>query len=93
MNYRTPVVYDYPWDNPITKVACAVGVGWLAYIAISRSKRDERLPERRKKRQALTANSIDLQIDARNRAFGGKVPANPDVPWYSRHNFNRRRRK
>ena len=92
MNYRQPQIYNYPWDNPISKVAVAVGIGWLAYIAIARTKRDERLPERRKKRQSLTANSIDLQIDARNRAFGGTVPANPDVPWYSRHNYNRRRR-
>ena len=93
MNYTTPTINNFPYDNPVTKVACAVGVGWLAYVLISRSKRDSRLPQRRKQRQALTAGAIDNALDARNRALGGAVPANPKIPFYSRHNYNRRRRR
>ena len=93
MNYSTPVIRNFPYDNPVTKFACAVGLGWVAYVAISSAKRDDRLPQRRKDRQALTANDIDQAIDSRNRAYGGEVPANPDVPHYSRHNYSRRRRR
>lgn len=92
MNYTQNIVQDFPYDNPVTKIACAIGVLWLGYVVVGYSKRNERLPERRKHRQALTTNAIDNAIDARNRAFGGKVPSNPDIPFYSRHNYNRRRR-
>ena len=92
MNYAGKATYNFPYENPITKTACAIGVLWLGFMAVNYAKRNERLPHRRKTRQALTANSIDNAIDARNRALGGKVPSNPDVPFYSRHNYNRRRR-
>ena len=86
-------IYTTPFDNPYTKVACVLGVVWLGYIGIRYAKKDGHdSPQSRKSRQALTANSIDKQIDGRNRAYGGKVPSNPDIPFYSRHNYNRRRR-
>ena len=92
MNYTGKVIRDFPYENPITKTACAIGVLWLGFIAINYAERNERLPERRKNRQALTSNAIDNAIDSRNRALGGKVTSNPSVPFYSRHNYNRRRR-
>ena len=92
MNYRTPVINNFPYDNPITKVAGAVGIGWLAYLAISHAKSNEQTPQRRKDRQRLMSGPVDKAIDARNRAFGGPVAANPDVPHHSRQNYSRRRR-
>ena len=92
MNYRTPVINNFPYDNPVTKVACAIGIGWLAYIGISRAKANDKLPQRRKDRQRLMAGPIDKAIDSMNRAWGGPVEATPDVPHYSRHNYARRRR-
>ena len=92
MNYTQPVVQNYPYDNPFTKVACGIGALWVGFVAVNYAKRNEQTPQRRKHRQALTSNKIDNALDARNRAAGGKVPANPDVPFYSRHNYNRRRR-
>ena len=92
MNYRTPIINNFPYDNPVTKVAGAVGIGWLAYVAIRHAKRNEQIPKRRKDRQRLMAAPIDKAIDAMNRAYGGAVEANPDVPHYSRHNYGRRRR-
>ena len=92
MNYKTPVITNFPYDNPVTKFAGAVGIGWLAYMAISRAKRDDRLPQRRKDRQRLMSGPVDKAIDSMNRAFGGPVEANPDVPHYSRQNYGRRRR-
>ena len=80
MNYSTPVVRNFPYDNPVTKLACAVGLGWVAYVAISSAKRDDRLPQRRKHRQALTSNDIDKAIDSRNRAYGGRSPRIPTSP-------------
>ena len=92
MNYTQDIVQDFPYDNPLTKIACAMGVLWIGYVAIGYSKRTERLPERRKHKQAFGLNQIDKQLDSKNRALGGKVPSNPDVPFYSRQNYNRRRR-
>lgn len=94
MNYTSsqPIIQDYPYDNIFTKVACGVGVAWLAFIGIKHAKYADQLPQRRKGRQGLTSNNADLQIDSRNRAMGTKVLSNPDVPFHSRHNYNRRRR-
>ena len=85
--------YNTPFDNPYTKAACALGLVWVGYMGIRYAKRDDIGPERRKNRQSLTLNNIDKQIDSRNFAMGGKIlKSNPDVPFYSRHNYNRRRR-
>lgn len=93
MNYRTPIINNFPYSNPVTKVAGAIGIGWLAYVAIGYSKRNDKLPQRRKDRQRLMAGPIDKALDAMNRAYGGPVKANPDVPHYSRQNYGRRRRQ
>ena len=85
-------IYTTPYENPYTKVACAVGLAWVAYMGIRYAKHNDDTPHTRKNRTSLTATSIDNQVDKRNRAFGGKVPSNPDVPFFSRHNYNRRRR-
>ena len=81
-----------PYDNPYTKAACVVGIVWLGFIGLKYAKRDDIGPQRRKNRQSITLNNVDKQIDKRNLAMGGKQPSNPDVPFYSRHNYNRRRR-
>ena len=86
-------ILDFPFENPITKAAIGIGVLWVGFIALNYTKRNEQTPHRRKHRQALTSNHIDRQIDSRNRAVGHRVPpTNPDIPTYSRHNYNRRRR-
>lgn len=75
-----------------TKIAIFGISIWGGYILIKRAMYQDTEPNRRKDKQGLTSNHIDHQIDQRNRASGGKVPANLDVPFYSRHNYNRRRR-
>ena len=92
MNYTNDIVVDAPYNHPVTKVACAVGIAWLGYIAYNYSKKDEDHAVSRKHRQNYTRNHIDKQIDGMNRIFGRPVKANPDVPHYSNKNYNRRRR-
>ena len=75
-----------------TKILLCGAAAWGGYIMISRAMNQDTEPNRRKNKQGLTSNHIDHQLDQRNRASGGKVPANLDVPFYSRHNYNRRRR-
>ena len=86
------VLYDTPWENPYTKAAIGIGVCWLLFIGVRHAKSNDMTPERRKNRQSLTANNLDTQIDARNRAFGGKIPIKSNIPFFSRQNHNRRRR-
>ena len=78
--------------DTMTKIVACGGVALIGYITYNKVVNDKSKPERRKHRQALTLSDMDSQIDNRNSAFGQKVPANPDVPFYSRHNYNRRRR-
>ena len=92
MEFKQEMVYDFPYSNPITKVACGVAVVWLGYVLIKHAKSADVTPQSRKGREALTANKIDNAIDGRNRAYGGSLPSRQDVPFYSRHNYNRRRR-
>ena len=96
MNYTAPpssIIQDTPFNNPYTKVACGIGLAWLGYMGVKYAKKGESTePQSRKSRQGFTSSKIDKSIDHRNHAFGKPVPANPSVPFYSRHNYNRRRR-
>ena len=94
MNYPSEsIIQDTPFDNPLTKVACGIGLAYLAFVGIRYArKHGQSSPMSRKARQGFTSSQVDQKIDKRNRAFGGPVPANPDIPFYSRHNYNRRRR-
>ena len=78
--------------DTMTKMVAGGGLALVAYIAYNKVVNDKTKPERRKHRQALTLSDIDHQIDGRNSAYGQKVNANLDVPFYSRHNYNRRQR-
>ena len=78
--------------DTMTKIVAFGGVALLGYITYNKVVNDDSKPSTRKMRQAFTLSDIDNQIDQRNNAFGKKVPANPDVPHYSRHQYNRRRR-
>lgn len=94
MNYTQPMISDFPYSNPVTKIACGVGVLWLGYLAIRYTKKDEDIiPNRRLNRKGVMNNILDKAIDEKNRVLGGPVPSNPDVPFYSRENYNRRRRR
>ena len=93
MNYTQPIVKDYPMSNPITYVAIGVGALWLGSLCIKSAKSpDLQQHMERKHHKGLSRNNVDRQIDERNRVLGGKVPSNPDVPFYSNQNYNRRRR-
>lgn len=92
MNYTQPMISDFPYDNPVTKIACGVGILWLGYLAIKHAKGTDMEPIQRKHFKGFSRNHIDKQIDQKNRALGGKVPSNPEVPFYSNQNYNRRRR-
>lgn len=94
MNYSFPTISDFPYDNPVTKIAFGVGVAWLGYLAIKSSKAGDSIePVRRKNRKGVMDGVIDKAIDEKNRVLGGAVPSNPDVPFYSRQNHNRRRKR
>lgn len=92
MNYTQEAILNFPYSNPITKVAMCVGVAYLGYLGVRYAKQDDGRPQRRKERQGFTTSHIDHAIDHRNHAYGGPVPSNPIIPFYSRHNYNRRRR-
>ena len=92
MEYSQSITQDFPYSNPITKVICGVGVVYAGYMAYKYAKASDEDPQSRKGRKRFGLNKIDKIIDDKNRASGGKVLANPDVPFYSRHNYNRRRR-
>ena len=92
MNYTQPVINNFPYENPVTKAAALVGVVWLGFIAIKHAKYTDQSPIQRKHHKGFSRNNVDHQIDTRNRAIGGKVPSNPDVPFHSNQNYNRRRR-
>ena len=93
MNYRSEnVVQNFPFSNPITKIAIFAGVAYVGFMAVNYAKKNDAKPQSRRQRQGFTSSHIDHKIDARNRAFGKPIPANPMVPFYSRHNYNRRRR-
>lgn len=79
-------------SDTITKATMYGGLALAGVYAYKYATRKDNQPERRKHRQALTMGEMDKQIDAKNNAFGRKVPANLNVPFYSRHNYNRRRR-
>ena len=85
------VIYD-PYGNPYFKAALAVGVLWAGIVAVRSTKFMTPEPIQRKARQNFTTNKVDRDIDRKNRALGRPVPNNPDVPFQSRHNYNRRRR-
>lgn len=78
--------------DTITKATMFGGLALVGYITFNKVMNKENQPERRKHRQALTLSDMDNQVDARNQAYGQKIPSNPDVPFYSRQNYNRRRR-
>lgn len=80
-------------SDTMTKIVACGGVALIGYITYNKVVNDKSRPERRKNRQALTLSDMDKQIDQRNNAFGKKVNANLDVPFYSRNNYNRRRRQ
>ena len=86
------ITYQTPYDNIFTKVAFGAAILWVGFMGIKYAKYNEQSPGSRKNRQALTATNIDHQVDRKNRAMGAKVPSNPDIPFFSRHNYNRRRR-
>ena len=68
-------------------LACA----YVAYIVYKNSTKD--LVYSRKKSQGLTTNSIDKQLQTLNRAHDvNHIPNNIDLPYYSRYNYDRRRR-
>ena len=93
MNYYSPELVDMPFDNPITKIGICVAVTYVAYLGykyVEKAKEDT--PGNKRHRKYFTSNKIDNKIDHRNRFYGSSVPANPKVPFYSRHNYNRRRR-
>ena len=92
MNYTQPMTYDFPYENPVTKIACGVAIVYLGFMAIKHAKGVDQQPIQRKHHKGFTRNNIDEQIDSRNRSLGGKVPSNPSVPFYSNQNYNRRRR-
>ena len=94
MNYSNPKISDFPYDNPVTKIACGIGLLWLGFIAVrSTQTGDSITPIRRKNRKGVMDGKIDKDIDEKNRVLGGPVPSNPNVPFYSRQNHNRRRRR
>ena len=93
MNYSQPMISDFPYSNPVTKIACAVGLLYVGYMAIRTTKvGDDITPVRRKNRKGVMDGAIDKAIDKKNRLLGGGVPSNPDIPYYSRQNHNRRRK-
>ena len=92
MNYTQPVISDFPYSNPVTKIAGGIGLLWLGFVAIRSCRAEQGVtPIRRKNRKGVMDGAIDKAIDDRNRVLGGSVPSNPDVPFYSRHNYSRRR--
>ena len=93
MNYTQPMISDFPYSNPVTKIACAVGLLYVGYMAVRSTKvGDDITPVRRKNRKGVMDGVIDKAIDEKNRLLGGGVPSNPDIPYYSRQNHNRRRK-
>lgn len=89
--FFSDTVYD-PSNDPVVKLAVCVGIGWGIYVCLNSGKKHRQTPQRRKHRASLTLGHIDKQIDGRNFSIGKKVISIPDVPFYSRHNYNRRRR-
>lgn len=91
---------EYDWldtiesttNNTFLKITTGSLAAWVLFVMVNRAKRNDQTPERRKHRQALTAGKVDIQIDSRNRVSGKRAKVNPDIPFYSRHNYNRRRR-
>lgn len=92
MNFQQPMTYDFPYSNPVTKLACGIGVIWLGFVLVRHAKSADATPQRRKGREGFTTNVIDHAIDGKNRVVGKTVLKNLDIPFYSRHNYNRRRR-
>ena len=92
MNYSQDPILNFPYSNPVTKTAMCVGAAYLVFMGIRYAKKDDGLPQQRRARQGFTTSKIDHDVDSRNRAYGVPVPSNPNVPFYSRHNYNRRRR-
>lgn len=89
--YFSDEIYD-PGNDPMIKLAVCGLIGWGVYIYLSKGQKNKQTPQRRKHRAALTLGHMDKQIDSRNFAAGKKVKSVPDLPFYSRHNYNRRRR-
>ena len=87
------IIRDNPMENPVTKFALYAGVAYVAFLLIRSKKAEDKETPRHKHRQhyGMGYNAIDQQIARNNRAHGGKVKANPDIPYYSRNNVNRRR--
>ena len=78
--------------EPILQLCVAGLAAWGILIALRKSKKNQPSAARRKHREAFTRNHVDNQIDARN-IYSKKLPKiNPNVPFFSRHNYNRRRR-
>lgn len=92
MNYTQPIISNFPYSNPVTKLAMAGGLVWLGFVAVKYSKAIDKTPAKRRERKGFTTSKIDHDLDHRNKYAGRPVPSNPDVPFYSRHNYNRRRR-
>jgi hypothetical protein len=95
MNYSAPsssILIDQPFNNPLTKIACGIGLVYVGYMGIKYATKEEPSPHNRRARQGFTTSKVDQAIDHKNKVSGHPVPSNPLVPHYSRHNQNRRRR-
>ena len=84
-------VYD-PQNDPVIKFTVCAALGWGIYMYLQSGKKNKAKPQRRKHRASLTLGKVDKQIDGRNFSAGKKIKSVPDLPFYSRHNYNRRRR-
>jgi hypothetical protein len=82
-------------NNPVYKIAIGGLIAWGIFVLVNKAKKDSDTSSSatRKGRGALTASSIDNEIDVRNRSVNNnRKKVQSDVPIYSRHNYNRRRR-
>ena len=81
-----------PENNAVIKFVVAGAVAWGVFVCLSKGNRDKNTSSRQKFSKVVNNHGINNLINSRNRSSGKKNEINPDQPYYSRQNYNRRRR-
>lgn len=78
--------------NRTTKYALFGAFAYGGFLLLNNKSNLETHPNKRKHMKGFSANHIDHQLNDKNKISRGNIPLNSKVPFYSRHNYNRRRR-
>ena len=86
------ITYDMPFEAAATKIAIYGVALWAGAIIVKKVLYNHPQEFGRKHRRFGNRSYLDYQIDRQNVSAGLFSRRNEEVPYYSRYNYNRKRR-